>query len=59
MNYVICCGCRRRVMPSHRSMSAGSIVVAALLLTCGILPGLLYAIWHSSRKECPRCGSAL
>ena len=35
------------------------MIIAFLLFCRGIIPGVIYIIWDSSRKQCPNCGLAI
>ncbi len=52
---VQCGHCRAVIKPQKRAANASSIIIAILLLLLGIIPGVIYIIWESSRKQCPNC----
>ena len=38
-----------------RRTNALSLLICVGLLFCGIIPGVIYALWHSQQEECPKC----
>jgi predicted RNA-binding Zn-ribbon protein involved in translation (DUF1610 family) len=52
-----CSLCGTQAIPRRRV--PGSPWITFLLLCCGIVPGLIYALWRSSAAAsvCPACGS--
>ena len=52
---VRCRNCASIVKPQSMNAGCGSIIIAILLLCLGIIPGIIYIIWESSRKQCPKC----
>jgi len=56
---VQCGHCHAIVTPQRMQAGCSSLFIAMLLLCLGILPGLIYMVWESSRKQCPNCKLAL
>ena len=56
---VQCGHCRAVITPKKRAANASSIFITILLLLLGIIPGVIYMIWESSRKQCPTCKLAI
>ncbi len=56
---VQCVHCQAVITPQKRTANASSIIITILLLLLGIIPGLIYAIWESSRKQCPSCNMVI
>jgi hypothetical protein len=53
---MIQCGhCRAIVKPQKMQAGCTSVIIAVLLLCLGIIPGVIYILWESSRKQCPNC----
>ena len=52
---VRCRNCSSIVKPRLMHASYSSFIIAILLLCLGIIPGIIYIIWESSRKQCPKC----
>ena len=52
---VQCRHCHAIVKPQGMQVGRGSLVIAILLLSLGIVPGLIYIMWETSRKQCPNC----
>jgi Proteolipid membrane potential modulator len=53
----ICTRCHEVIEP--KMTVKGSVVVNIWLFICGVLPGIIYAVWRwtSRTKRCPKCGS--
>lgn len=47
-----CPNCHKEV-DTH--MTAGQVLLFVILLLCGLIPGILYALFHS--RKCPSCGA--
>ena len=56
---VECGHCHAIVTPQSMAATTGTIVITILLLCLMIIPGIIYIIWESSRKQCPQCGLPL
>lgn len=52
---VQCPHCRAIVTPQPMNAGCSSIAITLLLLCLAIIPGIIYIIWESSRKQCPNC----
>ncbi len=52
---VQCGHCRAIVTPQRMPAGCSSVIIAILLLCLGIIPGVIYIIWESGRKQCPNC----
>ena len=52
---VQCRHCHAIVTPQRMQAGCSSLIIAILLLCLGIIPGVIYIIWESSRKQCPNC----
>lgn len=52
---MICTNCYYRGTESARK---GSLGVEILLWLFFIIPGIVYSVWRSSSKICPKCGQA-
>jgi uncharacterized membrane protein YqaE (UPF0057 family) len=39
----------------RRRIDVLALLTCVVLLICGIIPGVIYALWHSQQEECPRC----
>lgn len=38
-----------------RRIDIMSLLICIALLLCGIIPGIIYALWYSQQEECPKC----
>jgi len=56
---VQCRHCHAVITPQNMKAGCSSVFIAILLLCLGIVPRLIYIVWHSSRKQCPNCELAL
>jgi hypothetical protein len=52
---VQCRNCHAVVKPQRMQSGCGTMFIIALLLCLGIIPGVIYIVWDSSRKQCPNC----
>ena len=52
---VQCGHCRAVVTPQNMQAGCSAVIIAILLLCIGIIPGVIYIIWQSNKKQCPNC----
>lgn len=38
-----------------RSVDIFSLSILIILFICLVIPGIIYALWHSQQEECPKC----
>lgn len=56
---IICPYCHEVVKPAPRDAGVGGCLITLILLLCWIVPGIIYIIWQSCQKQCPKCKMAL
>ncbi len=52
---ITCPFCGEKIHPKNKHISLASLTISIILLCFFIVPGLIYMIWESSRKQCPEC----
>ena len=52
---VECPYCHKIVKPQARQTDAGGCFITIILLCFFLIPGIIYMIWYSSKKQCPEC----
>jgi hypothetical protein len=50
-----CPYCHAIIKPMGKPAGCGTVLIALILLLFFIVPGVIYIIWESTRKACPRC----
>jgi len=56
---VECPYCHNIVTPQDQQATASGCLITIVLLLFFVIPGIIYMIWHSSKKQCPRCKMVL
>lgn len=56
---VECPYCHKVVKPVGREATGSSCLITIILLCFFLVPGIIYMIWESSRKQCPECKTGL
>ena len=54
-----CPYCHANIKPEPKAAGCSTVVIEIILLCFFIIPGVIYIIWESSRKQCPKCRMAL
>lgn len=57
--HIKCPFCDSIIKPQTKQAGCSSILISIILLCFFIVPGIIYLIWESSRKQCPRCHMTL
>ena len=57
--FVQCPFCHKIISPQTKQASGSGCLITVILLCFFIIPGIIYLIWDSSRKQCPECNSTL
>lgn len=50
-----CPYCHANIKPKSKTVEGSTVAIAIILLCFFIIPGIIYIIWDSSRKQCPKC----
>ena len=56
---VECPFCHKNIKPINKQSSGSGCLITVILLCFFVVPGIIYMIWDSSRKQCPQCGLVL
>lgn len=54
-----CPFCQNVVIPQKKQARLSTALITIILLMFFVIPGIIYMIWDSSRKQCPRCNMVL
>ena len=54
-----CPFCHAIIKPQPKQAGCSSALITIILLCFFIVPGIIYIIWESSRKQCPKCNMTL
>lgn len=52
---VECPYCHKIVEPMNQEANLSGCLITIILFCFFIIPGIIYLIWHSSKKQCPEC----
>ena len=58
-DHIKCPFCNSVIKPQPKQASCSSVLITLILLCFFIAPGIIYMIWESSRKQCPKCNMTL
>lgn len=58
-SHVECPFCHKIIKPQPKQASGSGCLIAIILLCFFVVPGIIYMIWESSRKQCPECHMVL
>lgn len=57
--YVKCPFCEEVIQPQRKEGTGSGCLIAVILFCCFFIPGIIYCLWDSSRKQCPECKMVL
>ncbi len=52
---VECPYCHQIITPKAKGITVESLIVTVVLLFLFIIPGIIYMVWESNKKQCPNC----
>lgn len=52
---VKCPFCDSIIIPQKKQATGSGCLIAIILLIFFVVPGIIYIVWDSSRKQCPKC----